>query len=96
MNQRERAISPEDQAMVDRMAKEVDTRPPLHLTISPMQAIRLAGLLQLAGRHEKVEGDFDHAYAIRWFVHHVKLHFDGCPATLECLERGNHREFDRT
>lgn len=87
-------FSPEDHEILTQMANEISSSGPLTLVISPLEAVRLAGLLQLAGRHQAVSGE-DHRFAISWFLSHVRRHFAGCPATLEVLRRGDDRQFDR-
>jgi hypothetical protein len=90
----DKRISPEDEQLLTQMAEEVSSLGPMHLAISPIESIRLAGLLQLAGRHEGTASE-DHRFAISWFLAHVRRHFEACPATLEVLRRGDDRRYDR-
>ena len=77
----------DDTELVEQSAEEIRSLGPLHLAITPMQAFRLVGLLQLASRHPGVSPD--NHQAIRWFIEHVRLHFADCPAMLEIIERGD-------
>lgn len=59
----------------------------MYLMLSPLVAVQLAGLLQLALRREGTEADI--RAAGREFLEAVREYFAECPAVLEVLRRGD-------
>jgi len=76
-----------EQEMIEQMAAEMPHAGSLNLVMSPMEAFRLAGLVQLAMRHPQI-GE-DNFRAATWFVAHVKQHFAECPAVWHVLHMGD-------
>jgi len=82
-----------EQEMIERMAQEISQVGPLALTMSAVEAFRIAGLLQLAKRHPQLSQD--NHYAATWFIAHVKQHFVDCPAVWHVLHMGDDPSHDR-
>ncbi|MEP7304191.1 MAG: hypothetical protein ABJA98_01610 [Acidobacteriota bacterium] len=60
---------------------------PMSLLLSPLVAVQLAGLLQLALQHEGTQADIRDAG--RSFLQAVREYFAESPAVLEVLRRGD-------
>jgi hypothetical protein len=78
-----------DPALVAKMAAEIGATGPLHIAISSLALIQLAGVVQMALRHPKL--DPRTAGTCQWFLEHVRAHFDECPGVLDVLHRGQRR-----
>jgi hypothetical protein len=82
-----------EQELIEKMAEEMPTVGMLHLAIAPMEAFRIAGLLQLVKRHPTLS-EPNHL-AATWFIAHVKQHFVDCPAVWQVLHMGDNPANDR-
>jgi hypothetical protein len=82
-----------ERELIQKMAEEIPAVGPLSLTISAMEAFRIAGLLQLVKRHPGLSQD--NHYAATWFIAHVKQHFVDCPAVWQVLHMGDNPVNDR-
>lgn len=83
-------LSPADTELLGAMAAEIralDAEGDLMMIqVSPLSAVQLAGLLQLALRHDGVEGSIREAALL--FLYDVREYFATCPAVLEVMRRG--------
>jgi len=83
-------LSPVDAELLGRMVTEMralDAAEPFLVALSPLIAVQLCGLLQLALRHEGTAGDIRRAACD--FLETVREYFADAPATLEILRRGD-------
>jgi len=78
-----------DQDLVAAMAGEMERKAlePWDVTLRPVTALQLVGLVQLALRHPGVSAEL-HLIGTR-FIDGARAYFDGCPATLAVIERGD-------
>jgi len=82
-------VSPADAALLGRLVAEVRAleNTPLFLELSPLVVVQLAGLVQLALRHDGTMADIrDTALG---FLEGVREYFADAPAILEVLRRGD-------
>jgi hypothetical protein len=90
-------VSPEDAQLLTVMVAELrdleQFGEPLLIGLHPLAAIQIAGLLQLALRHDGTAGDIRRA--ARGFLAGVREYFAECPAVLEVLRRGDDPGEDR-
>jgi uncharacterized protein YggL (DUF469 family) len=83
----------DDAATVARMVTEIANRRPLELVLSGSAAIQLAGLLQLAQRHPKL--DTNNRRTATMIVEQIRAYFADAPATLDAMRRGDDPANDR-
>jgi len=82
-----------EQELIERMAEELSMADVLELRIAPLEAFRLAGLLQLATRHPAISED--NRRAALWFVAHVKAHLAEFGALTHVLQMGDDPRHDK-
>lgn len=89
-------VTPTDAALLARMVAEIrtldDADAPWLVAIPALPAVQLAGLLQLALRHDGTSGNIRETAV--WFLDGVREYFADCPAVLEILRRGDDPAFD--
>lgn len=86
----EAAIGPAAYAEVTRLIRAGAT---MQVVLTPLSALQIAGLLQLACRHPKLSEDLQKTAA--YFLAGIRQYFAGCPAVLEVLRRGDDPAHDR-
>jgi hypothetical protein len=74
---------------VPLMIAEMQTRdePLLLGPLNPLEALQLAGLVQLATRHPDMSAE--HRMIAAALVDTVRGYFEGCPTILKVLDRGD-------
>lgn len=73
---------------VAEMAAELNARPePMTVVLRPETALQLAGLLQLALRHQALPPS--PRVVATAFLAAVREYFDGCPTILDILDWGD-------
>ena len=79
-----------DDDLFDTMAAELRAREaPLTIVLTPLTALDLAGILQLAMRHPGIRDSNTHGGTATMVIEHVRRFFHDAPAILEVLERGD-------
>jgi hypothetical protein len=87
-------MAADDDQIAHAMAAEIaEHREMLTLVLTPLTAVRLVGLLQLALRHPQV--DEGNRRTAAWVIGHVSEFFADAPTVLEVFRRGNDPEEDR-
>lgn len=81
-----------DQMLLDAVTCEVAAKAWLALSLRPLSALHLAGLVQLALRHPQVDGH--NREAGERFLSGVREYFADCPAVLDLLRRGDDPQED--
>ena len=91
------ALSDDEVQLADQLAREIQAREAHHslarIELSPLEALQLAGLLQLALRHPELTLASRATGAL--VVQMVRTYFAGCPAVLDVLRRGDDPREDR-
>jgi hypothetical protein len=67
---------------------------PMVLGLRPLSVVQLAGLIQLALRHDRLSEQLRTVGVS--FIDSVREYFAECPATLEVLRRGDDPRYDVT
>lgn len=88
--------------LLKAMAAELRARDaPTTIVLTPLAALDLAGILQLAMRHPAIHGSKTHGQTATMVIEHVRGFFHDAPAILEILALGDdpahdtHRTCDR-
>lgn len=84
---------PDDDAVIARLADELEHHAPLTLVMRASMVLHVCGLLQLALRHPHM-GDVSRRSA-RFFIDHARAYFADCPTALDVLRRGDNPSEDR-
>ena len=96
VRQNERALSlqeaehmthDDEAALLARMVEELANRSPFELVLNGTAAVQLAGLLQLALRHPRL--DANNSRTARTVIEHVRAYFHDAPAVLEAMRQGD-------
>lgn len=95
MTRSRRALDAAEQVLLQQMAREIAAleAAPMEIVLRPQTAIALAGLVQLALRHEGTAGDIQAIGHL--FVDSVREYFADAPAVLEVLHKGDDPTEDR-
>ncbi len=83
----------DDQQIVERMAAELATHPPVEVHLTATGALHLVGLLQLVTRHPLIAPS-SRATAIA-VIEQLRVYFVDAPATLAVIRRGDDPSQDR-
>lgn len=76
-----------DRVLLAQLVDELHVRASFTVTLRPAATLAVAGLLQLALRQPDVS--VGTARVGRMCIDRVRAYFDGCPAALEILHRGD-------